>query len=302
MDIARTICKSENMARLNYHHLRHFREVAREGHLGRAAERLNVAQSALSVQIKSLEESLGFPLFERVSRGLTLTEAGRIALDHADQIFDTGDALTATLAGRGDPEPRLRLGAVSTLSRNFQMLFVHPLLVTGGCQFSFKSGNLKMLIDDLEKMALDVVLTTQVPQTDTDGPLAAQRIAQQAVQIHGHPDRLGYSNLSAMLRSEPVILPTDPIIRTGFQNLVAGLDVQPKIVAHVDDMAMVRLLARAGVGLAIAPAVVVEDEVRAGLLATAPYDLNMWEPFYAVTLPRKFPHPALAWLLLQHAG
>ncbi|MBO6707515.1 MAG: LysR family transcriptional regulator, partial [Roseitalea sp.] len=75
------------MDRLNYHHLRYFREVAHEGNLSRAAERLNVAQSALSSQIRTLEARLGHALFERVGRTLVLTEVGRITLDHADRIF-----------------------------------------------------------------------------------------------------------------------------------------------------------------------------------------------------------------------
>jgi len=83
------------ISKLNYHHLRYFREVAKEGHLGRTAERLNVAQSALSVQIRQLEDRLGYALFDRVARSLVLTEAGRIALDHADRIFSAGDELLA---------------------------------------------------------------------------------------------------------------------------------------------------------------------------------------------------------------
>lgn len=107
------------ISRLNYHHLRYFRAVAIEGNLGRAAERLNVAQSALSVQIRQLEERLGFTLFDRVARSLVLTEARRIALDHADRIFTAGDELLATLHQSGDVKPPLRIGALSTLSRNF---------------------------------------------------------------------------------------------------------------------------------------------------------------------------------------
>ena len=60
------------MDQLNYHHLRYFREVAIEGNLSRAAQRLNVSQSALSMQIKNLEERLGQALFERVGRKLVL--------------------------------------------------------------------------------------------------------------------------------------------------------------------------------------------------------------------------------------
>ena len=105
--------------------------------------------------------------------------------------------------------------------------------------------------------------------------------------------------LKALLESAPLIVPTDSIIRAGFENLVAQMGISPRIVANVDDMAMVRLLAREGAGVAIAPAVVMADEIAAGILATAPFDLNIKEPFYAVTLPRTFTHPALAELMTQ---
>lgn len=282
---------------LNYHHLRYFREVAIEGHLGRAADRLNVAQSALSMQIKQLEDRLGFALFDRVARKLVLTEAGRIALDHADRIFTAGDELLATLGQTSVTKTPLRVGALSTLSRNFQLQFLRPMLSDDSCSFWLKSGNTATLLNDLECLALDVVLMTQIPDTDMQTGFAAQRIAQQAVGIHGKPQRLAYSSLKDLLSNEPLILPSDSVIRTGFADLTARLGVMPQVVANVDDMAMVRLLAREGVGLAIAPSVVVADEITAGVLATSGFDLGIAEPFYAVTLPRKFPHPELARLL-----
>lgn len=283
--------------RLNYHHLRYFREVAIEGNLGRAAERLNVAQSALSVQIRQLEDRLGFALFERVARTLVLTEAGRIALDHADRIFSAGDELLATLQHSSTIKPPLRIGALSTLSRNFQVQFLAPLLADDGSTFLLKSGNMKTLLEDLESLALDVVLTTEVPQSGSSTQFAAQRIAEQPVCIHGKPDRLHHKTLAELIAHEPLILPTENVIRAGFENLVTKLGVTPQIVASVDDMAMVRLLARTGVGLAIAPTVVVADEIANGTLSTAPFDLGISEPFFAVTSPRKFPHPALKSLL-----
>lgn len=284
-------------AKLNYHHLRYFREVAREGHLGRAAERLNVAQSALSLQIKQLEDRLGYPLFDRVARSLVLTEAERIALDHAERIFSTGDELLASLQHNSSIAPPLRIGALSTLSRNFQLAFLRPLFASRARTFWLKSGNTQILLDDLKSLALDVVLTTQIPDSTQGLTFAAQRIAEQSVRIHGRPDQLRHESLAALLAQEPLILPTENVIRTGFENLVAKLELQPRIAAYVDDMAMVRLLAREGVGLAIAPTVVVADEIASGVLATAPFDLGITEPFYAVTLPRKFPHPALHGLL-----
>jgi LysR family transcriptional activator of nhaA len=117
------------------------------------------------------------------------------------------------------------------------------------------------------------------------------------VGLYAVPDRLRHKTLKALLASEPVILPTESPIRTGFDSLVARLGVTPRIAANVDDMAMVRLLARAGAGLAVAPAVVLADEIAQGLLHEAPFRLDISETFYAITAQRRFPHPALAGVL-----
>lgn len=279
--------------RLNYHHLRYFREVALEGNLTRAAERLNVSQSALSTQIKSLEARLGHPLFERVARRLELTEVGRIVLDHADRIFETGEELLATLAQSGGGRLPLRVGALSTLSRNFQIGFLRPALADGA-EIVLRSGDAGPLLAALKDLSLDVVLATEPPGT-TD--FIAHRLAEQPVALHGAPDRLTHESLTELLRAEPVIIPTEATIRTGFMALADRLGVVPRVVADVDDMAMVRLLAREGAGLAVAPSVVVQDEIAAGRLATAPWPLGIVESFYAVTVRRQFPHPALAPLI-----
>lgn len=289
------------MNMLNYHHLRYFREVATEGHLGRTAAKLNVAQSALSMQIKQLEERIGHALFDRVGRRLELTEAGRIALDHADRIFSAGDDLIATLDQTASTSPPLRVGALSTLSRNFQLQFLRPLLGQPNCRVALRSGHTAALLADLESLQLDVVLTTEIPQGVTAG-LAAQKVATQEVGLHGRAALMTRDSLPALLAHASLIVPTDNAIRTGFENLIARHDVQPNIVAEVDDMAMLRLLTREGMGLAVAPAVVLADEIAQGHLTTAPHDLGIEEPFYAVTRPRRFPHPALRDVLAANAA
>ncbi|MEM6409545.1 MAG: LysR family transcriptional regulator [Pseudomonadota bacterium] len=283
------------MSQLNYHHLRYFREVATLGHLSRAAERLNVSQSSLSIQIKQLEERLGHALFDRVGRRLELTEAGRIALDHADRIFGAGEELIAALNQDAARQTPLRVGALSTLSRNFQLQFLRPFLSDPKARVVLRSARSQTLLEELKTLTLDVVLTTELPQSDTG--FAAQKIAEQPVGLHGAPVHLDGHSLQALLAQAQFILPTDSVIRAGFENICAKSAISPRIAAEVDDMAMVRLLAREGVGLAVAPAVVLADEIAAGHISTAPFDLDINEPFYAVTLPRKFPHPALNALL-----
>lgn len=285
------------MDQLNYHHLRYFREVAHEGNLTRVAERVNLSQSALSTQIKTLEQRLGHDLFDRVGRKLVLTEVGSIVLDHADQIFATGEELVATLNRESAAVPPLRIGALSTLSRNFQLQFLQPTLLTGALDVVLESGNDTVLLDRLKHLALDVVLTTEPARSMQAGDFTSHRLAEQTVGLHGAASRMNYSSLAAMLAHEPLILPTESSIRTGFDSLVAQLGVKPHIVAQVDDMAMVRLLARENIGIAVAPSVVLADEIKTGLLRTSPFDLDIVESFYAITMRRSFPHPALQNLL-----
>ena len=284
------------MDQLNYHHLRYFREVAHEGNLTRVAERLNLSQSALSTQIRTLEDRLGHPLFDRVGRQLVLTEVGRIALDHADRIFATGQELLATLERSGGAAAPLRVGALSTLSRNFQLHFLRPVLGEDGGVI-LKSGSAPILLDALKALALDVVLTTEPPHGSYGSEFTAHRIAEQSVGLHGTPARMRHETLRDLLAREPFIVPTESPIRTGFDALAARLQVTPRIVADVDDMAMVRLLAREDAGIAVAPAIVLADEIASGRLATAPFDLQIVESFHAVTVRRNFPHPGLRRLL-----
>lgn len=284
------------MDHLNYHHLRYFREVAHEGHLTRAAERLNVSQSALSSQLRQLEDRLGQPLFNRVGRRLELTEAGEIALDHADRIFGTGQELLDVLLHGAVTHRPLRVGALSTLSRNFQLRFLTPLLEGDNGNVVLKSGGEDILLADLTALALDVVLTTSPPAGDR-GDFISHALDQQPVGLYGAPRHMKAPDLATLLAQAPLIVPTESPIRIGMESLFARLDVSPRIIAEVDDMAMVRLLARAGHGVAVAPAVVLADEIANGRVVGAPFDLDIQETFYAVTTRRSFPHPQLAALL-----
>jgi LysR family transcriptional activator of nhaA len=288
------------MASLNYNHLRYFWAVAHDGNLTRTAERLNLTQSALSVQIRKLEERLGHPLFERRGRQLHLTEAGQIVLDHADAIFATGDEMLGTLQQTGSVRQALRVGSLATLSRNFQMEFLRPLLGRTDIDLILRSGSAGELVRALQALNLDVVLLNQAPPGDALTPLVAHRLAERPVSLVGTPDRLGHAaSLADRLRSHPIILPTtDSSVRTGFDALADRLGVRPQIVAEVEDMAMMRLLAREDIGLAVLPPIVVKDEIAAGVLVEGDPLPGIVETFHAVTMSRRFPNP-LVRLLLQ---
>ena len=292
---------NKTMSALNYHHLRYFWAVAHDGNLTRTAGRLNLSQSALSVQIKQLEERLGHQLFERRGRQLHLTEAGRLTLDHADTIFATGDDLLQTLAEADSPRRRLRIGALATLSRNFQLSFLRPILGRDDVDITMRSGRMTDLLAGLEALAFDVVLINQPPVQDCATNFIANRLAAQRVSLFGTPARIATDEtLSGLLTRHPVILPTtESSIRTGFDALVDKLGVKPKIAAEIDDMAMLRLLAREDMGLAVLPPIVVRDELADGTLLEADRLPGIEESFYAITTQRQFPNPLLRDLLDQ---
>jgi LysR family transcriptional regulator, transcriptional activator of nhaA len=285
---------------LNYHHLRYFRAIATEGSLTRAAERLNLSQSALSIQLRSLEESLGQPLFHRQKKSLALTEAGRIALEYADGIFRSGEEMMAVLS-HGTPGARrtLHVGAVATLSRNFQIAWLKPLLGRADVELILRSGNLRDLLAQLRAHTLDVVLSNLPVRRDAETDWHSHLLDEQPVSLVGLRTRQRRKfRFPDDLKTTPVVLPSlDSNIRAAFDLLLERHRIRPAIAAEVDDMAMLRLLAREGAGLALVPRVVVRGELESGTLVERHRFPEIRESFYAITPSRRFPNPVLAEIL-----
>jgi LysR family transcriptional activator of nhaA len=291
--------KWNDMPDINYNHLRYFWEVARDGNLTRTAARLNLSQSAVSVQIRKLEDRLGQPVFERRNRQLHLTEAGRITLDYAETIFGAGQELIATLQRTGSPRQVLRVGAQATLSRNFQIEFLRPLLGKSDVELVLRSGSSLDLLQALETLGVDVVLTNRAPAPDVLTSYIVHPVSQQPVSVIGTPARIDTGDtLADLLVTHPVIVPTlESPVRAGFDALCAQWGIRPALAAEVDDMAMMRLLAREDIGLAVMPPIVVKNELASGMLKEAEQGVGLSESFYAVTAKRKFPNPLLEVLL-----
>ena len=288
------------MATLNFNHLRYFWAVAHAGTLTKAAGQLHLSQSALSVQIQKLEHQMGHPLFERVGKRLVLTEAGRIALDYADSVFAAGDELVSTLEGRPQASRQiLRVGALTTLSRNFQLEFLRPLVGRSDVELIVRSGTTRELLSQLQAHALDVVLSNSAAPRDAGVTFRNHLLDQQPVSLVGRRRRRKAAfRFPEDLRTEPILLPSlDSDIRLGFDRLLDRAGIRPVILAEVDDMAMLRLLAREREGVTLVPPIVVRDELNAGILVEHCRIPQLTESFYAITQKRRFPNQLLAELL-----
>ena len=290
------------MRNLNFHHLYYFWVVAKEGHLTRAAKQLHVSQSALSSQIRQLQDQLGHELFSREGRSLRLTEVGHVVLEYAESIFNLGSELLAlTESGELQSLQRLRIGSVATLSRNFLENFLRPVLGEAKVKLSISCASLEELLEQLKVHKLDLILSNRAIAADSTSQWRCQQIAQQSVSIVGpagnqaegfrFPDDLG---------EMPLLLPgPSSDIRRQFDLLCDQLGVEVDPYAEVEDMATLRLMARDAGGLAVLPEVVVQDELQSGKLQKYCVLDAVVERFYAITAKRHFELVALNALLEQ---
>lgn len=289
------------MQQLNYHHLRYFHAIVREGTLTRAAESLHVSQSALSIQLKKLEESLGCALFDRLHKTLILTEEGKMVLDYAETIFRTGDEMLATLQNQNRRyRDVLRVGAVSTLSKNFQLNFLKEAFDDQTLEVVIYSASLRNLIGQLKAHTIDLVLSNNPVMRDANLKIHCQLLAEQPVSLISPPSfkKQRKFRFPQDLHDVPMVLPSlESNIRASFDLIMERAGIRPLIAAEADDMAMLRLIARETEAVALVPPVVVKDELKNGRLVELYQIPEIRENFYAITASRRYPNPYLEKLL-----
>ena len=284
---------------LNYHHLRYFWTVAREGSIARACAVLHVAQPTISGQLRELEKSIGEPLFARAGRGLKLTETGRLVAGYCDEIFAMGRQLHQALSGGQVGPTRITIGISDQVPKVIVVHLLAPALrLVPAVHLTCLEGRTDRLLADLAAHQLDLVLS--------DTPLAKEsRVkaynhllveSQQSVFIAAdHPDRERYSrNFPACLDDAPMVLPTeDVVIRRSFDDWCAERGLRPRHTVVCQDSTLSKAFGSKGAGLFLGPSVISEDictmwrAVEVGRIAAVK------ERFYAISVERRLTHPAV---------
>lgn len=278
------------LEQLNFHHLFYFWHVAKVGHLTRAAQELHTSQSALSAQIRQLEERLGEVLFTREGRRLALTDTGQLVLAYAEDIFGLSQEMLGRLQGRSEGVTRLRIGSVATLSRNYQENKIRPLLADPTVVLTLESGLLDNLLNRLIQHQLDVVLANETVPSDINRPLHCHFLGSQAISFVGQSSMWKPFSLRVPedLDGLDIALPGPrSAVRVQFDAMCASAGVTPRLRAEVDDMAMLRLIARDSGWVTVLPEVVVQDELQSGALVRVGHSTILQERFYAITTPHR---------------
>ena len=286
----------ENPQWLNYHHLRHFWMIARHRSVTRAAEKLKISQSTLSEQLAELESWLGEALFDRRGKQLHLTDAGRVALEHAETIFTSGHELITRFRQSGEARQRtLRIGAVGPLSKNLQFDFIQPILADTRTKVVVVAGALDELTRQLQEHKLDLVLSNIPLRADQEQNVFNHLLGEVPVfLVGGKKMRLSPGSFPKFLRAVPLFLPSrQSDVRADFDLILANAGIEPFVHAEVDDMALLRLLALSGEGLALVSKIVVERELQSRKIKFMQRVPGLTEKFYALTVRKRF---ANAWL------
>lgn len=268
------------------------------GTVSAAAKKLRLSQSTLSSQLKELESRLGHTLLIRGKRGVTLTEAGKFTLDYANTIFSTGTELLDALKNRPQLTQvrKLRIGAVSSLSKNLQIEFVRPFLERPDARITIVENSLPELISQLHNHALDIIISNIPVVTGELTDIHNHTLADVPVIFVAKPPvKIPRSSFPFWLSGKDVVFPTRlSRARSEIDRILQSAKVTVNLRAEADDMALMRLLAIQGNGFTLVPEIVVQGELKSGKLIRVQRVPGLKETFYAITPSRKFENPLVS--------
>ena len=283
---------------LNYHHLMYFWLAAREGGIVKAGERLRLAPSTISGQIRMLEASVGHQLFDRSGRELTLTDVGQRVFRYAEEIFGLGQELLDVLDGQTVDRPlRLEVGIADVLPKLVTRKLLEPgLTIDENVQLVCREGKPHALLAELAVHGLDVVLTDAPVGPNVKVKAYSHLLGEGGVEVFGTAAlvRKFEAGFPQSLERAPFILPTiNTVLRRSIDEWFQDHGIRPQVVAEFEDSALLKVFGQTGAGLFISSSVVSAEIRRQYRVKSLGPLEGVRERFYAITVDRKLVHPAV---------
>jgi DNA-binding transcriptional LysR family regulator len=258
---------------LDFRQLRYVLSVYKERSFTKAAKRLNISQSAVSEQVKLLEDEIGFELFHRTSRGIESTDRGRTFLYESERVI--GDLLSLSDTARrlrGALQDTLTIGMGSGMAQIFiPRMFTDLKNNLPGVRLEILTAPTKNIFNELHEERIDAGIAIESDPERLPAGLVFDRLIDAEMALITHPKH-------ALARSKQPVdigrLVAEPIIMSeltvGYGQVVLSLftdlGIKPNILAVVDNIETIKMIVQSEGGIAIVPLACAENEVTLGLL------------------------------------
>ena len=284
---------------MNFKHLHYFWRVAKAGGVARASEQLHLTPQTISGQIGLLEDDLGTLLFAKKGRNLELTDAGRLALGYAQDIFALGSELEESLRNypAGGRPVEFRVGVAEAVSKTIAYRLIEPATrLPTTMRLVCRESKLDSLLAELAAHRLDLVIS--------DAPIPP------SVSVRAYNHRLGESGVSffasvglfkrckgkfpACLDGAPMLIPGDgAAVRPRLDRWRDANKLRPQVVGEFDDSALMKAFGQRGAGVFIGPTVL-ESEIETQYgVKTLGRTQEIVEEFFAISVERRVTHPSV---------
>ena len=286
------------MRHLNYTHLLYFWTVAREGTITRASEVLHLTPQTISGQLKLLDEAVGEPLFNRVGRGLVLTETGEVVKQYADEIFMLGAELTQRVKSKQALIPtKLNVGIANSIPKLVALRILKPALESEEpLRVVCREGNLERLLGELALHRLDLLISDRPMPAGTSVKAYNHPLGDSGISLFAHESIAEQyrSGFPESLDGAPMLLPAlESPLRSHLEDWFDTIQVSPRVIAEFNDSALLKAFGNAALGLFPAPAVITEEVVSMYHSRLVGRVEPIKESYFIISPERKLKHPAV---------
>ncbi len=285
---------------MNYKHLHYFLHVAECGGVARASERLHVSPQTISGQLQVLEQRLGRPLFSKVRGRLQLTDAGRLALEYARDIFALGAELEAAVRdGSLDGRAReFRVGVADAVPKGIARRILDPVLGQADpVRIVCLEWRLDRLLAELASHRLDLVIADAPPATALGGRLVSRRLDASPLAVFGTSAlrRRHAGRFPGCLDGAPLLMPgEDGAAGRRLRGWLDAHGVRPRVVGELDDGALAQELGGAGRAFFVSPLSLAPELARRLRVVLVGVAEGVTEEYHAISIERRLAHPCVA--------
>lgn len=282
---------------LNYKHLYYFRTVANSGGIARAAQQLNLTPQTISGQLSDLEKALGSALFSRKGRRLELTAAGKLALSHADEIFQIGGELEQALRSpRSSNDLEFRVGIADVVPKSIAYRLLAPALnIAEPVRLCCTEDKLESLFAELAIHKLDLVIADRAMPSDLGVKGYSHFLGESKIAFFGRPELTHYrSGFPGSLHNAPLLMPgKGAAIRGPLERWLSKHQIAPRIVGEFDDTALMKAFGQGGAGVFPASVIIANEIIAQHGVEMIGHADGLRVRYHAISIERKLTHPAV---------